>query len=314
MKQVKIDADTTAYHHEDSNMPIAIAKKSSWGRDVSLSPHPDLVKHYPDLAHRTHGVGAAFPRNAKNKEEANQRVNSFFHSHLGGGFANKVDVKDERDKETNVGKVHFIDKSTGEHMGHMESHPGENEYSGKKHYVHVNQTYRKAHNIDDEILSSKANLPKENHKQEVNYGDVATPHSRFENMLDLKGKKSTLVGKYQHEGNKTYHINGTEEEGSKAHEKHLVGKGFSIERHSPTKFTGTKSNGEKDTVHHSHTQDGKLHSHEREIYKNAHEYRTKPFSELIESTILILESNAGEKVSKYNIDKYVSIINGTKIL
>lgn len=309
MKQVKIDANTTVYHHEDSNMPVAIAKKQTWGREVSLSPHPDLVKHYPDLAHRTHGVGADFPRNAKNKEEASLRVHSFFRDGLVKEFANKVDVRDERDKETRAGKVQFIDRSTGENMGHMEAHPAENAYSNGKHYVHVNQIYRKSHDIDDEILASKANLPKENHKQAVNYADVATCHSKFENMLGLKGKKSTLVGKYQREGNKTYHINGTEEEGSKAHEKHLVNNGFSIERHSPTKFTGTKTGDEKDTVHNSHTQDGKLHSHEREIYKNGHEYRTKPFSELIESTILTLESNDTEKVSKYSyVKKYLDLL------
>lgn len=304
MRRVKLDKGTTAFHDEDSNMPVGIANQyNDWNREVGISPHPDMVKHYPDLAHREYGVGHKFPKSGKNLQDAQDQIKYHVHNNIDSDFSNKVDVKDERDKTNKLGWRHFIDKSTNERMGSVETKKEEN--GNEVHHLRVNQDYRKKHNIDDVSLNSKTNLPKEGMKRVHKYDFYfAKQHEAFEKMLELKGKKSTLVGQSENgTGGKIYHINGTHEEGSASHEKHLASKGYTIDRHSPTAFTASKEDNYNTNMIHSTIHDGKLRSNETTYSKSS--YSHKPFSELIESIdggiLTLVEDTAHlEKPSKYS--------------
>lgn len=297
MKEVKHADGSSTFHDEESGFPVAKVKKAySYGRDVTIEPHPDLVKHFPDVGHTYYGLGKEISGRAGNKADAQSKIASFFSAHSHNDFKNKVNIKKEHhsdNKNENTTSYHFHDAETGDKIASLSPvNNKEEEEKGNSHKLTLNRDYLDKHDINDDIIKSKTGLPTRGFKSlhsspEYAIGSGKSLHSKMEELTKLKGKKATLVGVHQSDSgdHKTYKVNGSAEQGSSAHERHLRKGGYSIDRATPTSFVAKKlgtSDYSSDEYVHSHVDDGHLHAVHTKISPR-YQYAKKN-SELIEST------------------------------
>lgn len=239
---------------KDTNEPIATYAKDNYYKTYTVKWHPTFLALNPSVAASHEAASIIDTSGYKTGPESLGAAVAHAeraHTHMANlGFQDRHDIRATQisDKETHLA---YHDRKTGDHLATRVVTA--QDYGEPKVTAGLSSDFVAKHNIPEAVVATtNAALTRSTKAHDFAYA--------LNNTVAELAKKKAATGLHAF-GNaitKVYHASGTPEETSAEHEAHLIGKGYSVNRLSPSHFIATAGNREE-TVH-SIASGDKLHA------------------------------------------------------
>jgi len=232
---------------KDTNEPIATYSKERWGKTYNMAWHPTFLALNPSVKDSYEAKALIDTGGYREGPEAIAavvgRVESAHDQLAKQGFRDRHHVVARQEGEHTI--LDYHDRKTGDHLATRKVPSGSGNASLSADFI-------QKHNVPEDVASAvNKRLSGLNH---------ATFASRLNDEVKELTKKKHAVGLHSFGDGRTdvYHIGTTGDEASAKHEEVLGGKGYTVNRLSPTHFMATSNDGY--TTVHSVVVGDKLHS------------------------------------------------------